>query len=315
MRPEILIVDDINSNLLALKHLLKGFEADLITADSGHKALSCAISATRLALILLDVQMPEIDGYQVARLLKGEEQTKNIPIIFVTAISREEDQILKGYSYGAVDYLTKPIVPEILQSKVRVFLDLWLLRAGLQQEIEKRIEVEQHISYLAHHDELTGLPNRRGLINAFDEQINRATRFNKKVILLMIDLDKFKQVNDLFGHEAGDFTLREAAGRIKSLIRQYDTFARVGGDEFIVLMSEIENTDIVQRKIDQVILKKIGQTISYQGHSIKIGASVGMAIFPTHGRSIDELTRHADDAMYQAKQAGGNQLHIFNPLQ
>ncbi len=312
--PQILLVDDVEANLFVLKSLLSKFDAELIEVNSGPKALLQAVRLDRLALILLDVQMPEMDGYEVAQLLKEEEQTKDIPIIFVTAIHRDDEQVLKGYSFGAADYLTKPIIPEILLSKVGVFLDLWQLRAGLQQEIEKRTSVEERLRHLAHHDELTGLPNRRELMNAFEREINRANRFNKRFFILMIDLDGFKHVNDQYGHEAGDFTLLEVSARITKLIRQYDSFARIGGDEFVIIMSDIEEKVDVERKVKQVI-KEVSRKINHEQNSFQIGASVGIASYPNDGNDIDTLLANADNAMYSAKRAGGSQLtHHSNSI-
>ncbi|TQV84376.1 diguanylate cyclase domain-containing protein [Aliikangiella coralliicola] len=310
IRPDILVVDDMRMNLVVLRSLLESFSANIVEATSGAEALHKAVGLKNLALILLDVQMPEMDGYEVAELLKDEEETESIPIIFVTAIHRDETQILKGYSYGAADYLTKPIVPEILLSKVGVFLDLWRLRSVLEQEVKMRTEAEIRLQHLAHHDELTGLPNRRELMDAFAKEINRSVRFEKRMVVLMIDLDGFKQVNDDLGHEAGDFTLVKVAARVSKIIRQYDTFARIGGDEFVILMSDIEGVIDIKNKVEEIITE-ISKPILFDSKPINIGASIGIASFPEDGTSIDEILSHADDAMYAAKKAGGNRLTYY----
>ncbi len=310
-RAKILIVDDVRANLLVLKTLLEDFDAEIMEASSGQEALHQAVGEKDLALILLDVQMPEMDGYEVAELLKQEEQTKDIPIIFVTAIHRDDAQILKGYSYGAADYLTKPIVPEILLSKVKVFLDLWTLRAGLEEEINKRTLIEDRLRYLANHDELTGLPNRRELMNQFTKEINRADRSGKHIIVLMIDLDGFKQVNDTLGHEAGDYTLTEVADRLNTLIRKYDTFARIGGDEFVILISEVEADFDLNEKVERIIAC-VSKPMFFESNPIAISASIGVAKFPINGKDINELLSHADSAMYCAKKAGGNQTSFYD---
>ena len=135
-KPSILVVDDVAANRLALKKLLQKVDAHIIEASSGNEALVKAVQQNHLALILLDVQMPEMDGYEVAQFLREEPQTRHIPIIFVTAVYRDEQHMLKGYSSGAVDYISKPIIPEILMSKVQIFLELWQLRADLEQANE-----------------------------------------------------------------------------------------------------------------------------------------------------------------------------------
>lgn len=152
--PSILVVDDVSANRLALKRLLNKTNADIIEASSGNEALAIAVQHHNLAVILLDVQMPEMDGYEVAQFLREEPQTRHIPIIFVTAVHRDEQHMLKGYSSGAVDYISKPIIPEILMSKVQIFLELWQMRADLEQANEKAQEAvkakNQFLSTMSH---------------------------------------------------------------------------------------------------------------------------------------------------------------------
>lgn len=310
-RPGILIVDDIDANRLVLKRLLDGCDIDLIEAASGVEALSKVIGFSHLALILLDVQMPGMDGYEVAKLLREEKQTQQIPIIFLTALNQDEQHILKGYRSGAIDYLSKPINPDILLSKVRIFIDIWKLRAGLEHEIKKRQHAEKHISYLAHHDELTGLPNRRSLMESFKKELSRVNRSKKQILVLMIDLDGFKLINDMHGHEAGDKLLIEVASRLQQMIRPHDIIARIGGDEFVLLFSDITNPNRLNNKIENII-KTISEPFIYKDISLQVGASIGIATSPNDGIQIDDLLAHADNAMYTAKKSGGNQLNYFD---
>jgi len=152
--PAILVVDDVSANRLALKRLLAKVDADIIEASSGNEALAIAVEQNQLAVILLDVQMPEMDGYEVAQFLREEPQTRHIPIIFVTAVHRDEQHMLKGYSSGAVDYISKPIIPEILMSKVQIFLDLWKMRSDLERANEKAqaaaLAKDQFLSTMSH---------------------------------------------------------------------------------------------------------------------------------------------------------------------
>ncbi|MEE8057374.1 MAG: diguanylate cyclase [Pseudomonadales bacterium] len=310
--PAILIVDDVAANRFALKTLLKDYDAELVEAESGLVALKKAVDIRYLALILLDVQMPGMDGYEVAELLGEEEQTSHIPIIFLTAFNADENHVLKGYNSGAVDYITKPINPDILRSKTTIFLKLWQMRANLEQEIERRIEAEKTIYYLAHHDELTNLYNRRALMESFTNELNRARRSNTMMTVILIDLDGFKAVNDNFGHEAGDVTLIEIASRLRLLIRNYDALARVGGDEFVILMVDIKDQKLLTKKIEDII-EKVSAPLKYNDEIIRVGASVGVAEYPADGDEIDKLLRHADQAMYEAKRAGGNRMRNYNP--
>ena len=152
---KILIVDDTRANLVALQVLLKPVEVDIVIAESGEQALMAALkNEEHIALILLDVLMPVMDGFEVARLLHENERTRSIPIIFITA-NQDDEQIEEAYLHGAVDYIQKPIRKTALISKVRVFLDLWQLRHGLELEIEQRRIAEHRVEHLATHDPLT----------------------------------------------------------------------------------------------------------------------------------------------------------------
>ncbi|MCJ8300327.1 MAG: diguanylate cyclase [Pseudomonadales bacterium] len=310
--PQILIVDDVAANRIALRKILRDYDAEIVEADSGIEALKYAVNLKNLALILLDVQMPEMDGYEVAEILREEEQTNHIPIIFITAVHRDESHVLKGYSSGAVDYIPKPIDPDILRSKVNIFLKLWRMRADLELEIQRRVEAEKKSYHLARHDELTSLYNRRALMELFAGELNRASRTNTVLKVLMIDLDGFKAVNDNLGHEAGDITLIEVASRLHTLIRNYDTLARSGGDEFVILMVDMDDPLILTKKIADII-DKVSAPIEFNGQLIQVGVSIGIAEYPGDGSEINELLRHADKAMYAAKRMGGNRMQHYNP--
>ncbi|MCJ8339164.1 MAG: diguanylate cyclase [Pseudomonadales bacterium] len=310
--PQILIVDDVAANRIALRKILRDYDAEIVEADSGIEALKHAVNLKNLALILLDVQMPEMDGYEVAEILREEDQTNHIPIIFITAVHRDESHVLKGYSSGAVDYIPKPIDPDILRSKVSIFLKLWRMRAELEQEIQRRVEAEQKSYHLARHDELTSLYNRRALMELFAGELNRASRTNTVLKVLMIDLDGFKAVNDNLGHEAGDITLIEVASRLHTLIRNYDILARAGGDEFVILMVDMDDPLILTKKIADII-DKVTAPIEFNGQLIQVGVSIGIAEYPGDGCEINELLRHADKAMYAAKRLGGNRIQHYNP--
>jgi predicted signal transduction protein with EAL and GGDEF domain len=237
---KILIVDDTRANLVALQVLLKPVEANVLIAESGQQALLLAAeNREHIALILLDVLMPVMDGFEVARLLNENENTRSIPIIFITA-DQDDAHIEEAYLSGAVDYIQKPIRKTALISKVRVFLDLWLLRHGLELEVEQRRLAEHRVEHLATHDPLTNLPNRRGLYEELNELIYRSKRYKYSSAIIYVDLDGFKHVNDHFGHEAGDRLLTQIAANFKAIVRQTDSVARIGGDEFIVLITDID---------------------------------------------------------------------------
>ena len=306
---KILIVDDTRANLVALNVLLKPIEAQIVTADSGEQALLAAEQEDNIALILLDVQMPVMDGFEVARLLHENERTRSIPIIFITA-TQDDGQIEKAYLSGAVDYIEKPIRKTVLISKVRVFLDLWSLRHGLEMEVEQRRAAEHRVEHLATHDPLTNLSNRRGLYEELSELIYRSQRYSFSSAVIYVDLDGFKNVNDHFGHEAGDQLLIQVATNFKSIVRQTDSIARIGGDEFIVLLTDIDSETTLITKIEKLLIEA-SRPLEFKGHNISVGASIGVALFPDHGEDAETLLHHADQAMYQAKNQGKHTFRFF----
>ena len=309
-KPKILIVDDLKTNILALSMILKKVDAELVTAQSGNEALAIVLE-TDVSLILLDVNMPEMDGFEVATFLNEDEETKHIPIIFVTAMDRSDKNNTKGYDVGAVDFIYKPIDSFILLSKVNVFLDLWRLKFGLLEEIEERKQKEQEISFLSGHDMLTGLCNRRTFHDRLTTEINRAQRANEKLALLFLDLDGFKKINDSLGHEAGDLLLKNLSLAFKKEIRDSDLLARYGGDEFVVLLTNIQDKYSIIPRVDNLI-KAASELHDYNSHDMKVSASVGIALFPEHASDDTKLLSHADTAMYLAKEEGKNCFRFYS---
>lgn len=307
--PKILVIDDTPANLVAMKVLLSDVAAEVITADSGNSGLAKALEE-HISLILLDVNMPGMDGFEVAELLSEMEETQDIPIIFLTALQGDEDKRLQGYSSGAIDYIQKPINPDILLSKIHIFLKMWSLRFGLEQEIQRREKVEREIEYLAQHDALTHLPNRRQLHLELDRLIDRTSRASDKFAVLFLDLDGFKKINDELGHEAGDAFLKNIAARFQQQIRSFDVIARYGGDEFIVLLSDISDSLGLSHRLQQFIQE--GQRpFVWEGMNLQTGVSIGVSVFPEHGRDGDTLIKCADAAMYLAKEAGKGQFRFY----
>lgn len=309
-RPKILVVDDTAANIVAMKTILKKISADLVTATSGNAALTEALKHD-FALILLDVNMPGMDGFEVAELLSSADETRHIPIIFVTAVNHDEFSLLKGYDSGGVDYIEKPVLPKILLSKINVFIDLWLLKAGLEEEIAMRRSAELEVQYLAQHDALTHLPNRRQIHTELKLIIDRAQRRKEKFALLFIDLDGFKKINDEMGHEFGDALLVEMADRFKKIVRTTDLVGRFGGDEFILAFPELNDPMLLQNKL-QLLIAETAREFVCQERVIRVSASIGVALYPEHGITQDSLINHADSAMYLAKELGKNTFQFYS---
>ncbi len=307
---KILIVDDTKANLISLKVLLKHINAKLILVESGEAALRESRKHDDIALILLDVEMPDMDGFEVSRIIQKNKKTRSIPIIFVTA-NQDNTHIEEGYLAGAVDYLQKPILKTALLSKVRVFLDLWSLRSGLEEEITQRKNAESHIEHMALRDPLTSLPNRRSLYEELSEMINRSERYKFSSAIIYIGLDGFKAINDKFGHEAGDQLLKQVASNFSLVVRQTDTVARIGDDEFVVLINDIDEKTSLMPKIEELI-DATSKSTFFDGKPVQISASIGIALYPEHGTDSADLLHHADQAMYQAKSDGKNTFRFFS---
>lgn len=322
--PKILVVDDIRGNRVAMRRLLAGIGAELVEAESGAQALSACLDHN-FALILLDVQMPDMDGFEVAELLSGQGDMSDTPVIFITANYMDEIDRLQGYQLGAVDYLMKPVSEVVLLSKVRVFLDLFRTRGQLQvllntlemtnerlqNEVEERRRAEAKALHQAFHDPLTDLPNRAH----FYAQLEAALAENANDIgLIYLDLDGFKQVNDLHGHAAGDALLCAVAGRLRHGFRADDLVARLGGDEFAVLLRSLPTeSGAFELRLAQEAVDQLGRPFSLDraggdALQVRIGASAGLAFGAHAGTSVDALVAAADAAMYAAKHAGKGQV-------
>ncbi|HEY9163500.1 MAG TPA: diguanylate cyclase, partial [Magnetovibrio sp.] len=188
------------------------------------------------------------------------------------------------------------------------------LFTGVVRDITERKKAREKIEHLAHHDPLTGLPNRNLYNERMERAIYRAKRSGKSLALMFVDLDKFKPVNDLLGHEAGDAVLKEVATRMAASVRTSDTVARVGGDEFIAILENLdqwESATLVAEKILATVRKPIDVP---GGETAQVGASIGIAIFPQDGETLDDLTRCADEAMYAVKAAGRNAFMFYNQI-
>jgi diguanylate cyclase (GGDEF)-like protein len=320
--PKILVVDDTRANLVAMRRLLADCGADLIEASSGNEALASCLDH-QFALILLDVNMPDMDGFEVAALLSEAEQLHDTPIIFVTAAYADDMNRLKGYRSGAVDYIAKPINDAILQSKVRVFLELYSARMQLQQtleelsarnqqlqvEMKERARVEEQVRHQATHDMLTGLPNRVLFHDRLHAAIHRGTRHSSGFALALLDIDGFKAVNDTYGHPAGDALLQSVSARLTGEVRANDTVARLGGDEFALILGDVTDVSPLLERCQGICdLLAAPYPLVNRGENTlaHVSASIGVVLWNSANGSDEELIQAADRALYQAKENGKN---------
>jgi len=320
-KPKILVVDDREENIFAMTKILNKLNVQVDFALSGQAALDLA-SKNEYAAIILDAQMPDMDGFETATQLKENEKTKNYPIIFVTALSKEDYHIQNGYKCGAVDYLFKPINPQILMSKVKIFVDLFNQKAILQDILREREntlgQMEQqkdHLGFLAYNDPLTLIPNKKGFHNALERYIKKAIANNQKFAVIQIDIDHFKVLNDTFGHKCGDLILQEVANQIKKFLRKDDFVARLGGDSFGIIIDEIKSVHDAGNLM-QKITARFNDSLSVAGHSVRVSLSSGIACYIDNtGQPIDELMEDlmsgADNAMSKAKHQSRGAYQYF----
>ncbi|SMC56251.1 response regulator receiver modulated diguanylate cyclase [Desulfocicer vacuolatum DSM 3385] len=313
-KSRILIVDDEKMNLKVLADLLKETYA-LILARNGKQALKFAFQEPPPDLILLDVIMPEMGGYEVIKQLKENEKTKDIPVIFITALNSMEDEE-HGLKLGAVDYIAKPFSPPIVKMRIHNYIRF----------------VHQHklLDKLAYLDALTEIPNRRRFDEVLKNEFARARRNATPLSLGMVDVDFFKQYNDHYGHAMGDKTLyRIASALVKSIKRPGDMVARYGGEEFALILPDTGHRSSLQvgemaRKA--VLKEKIPHIDSTIFPHISVSIGMGTIDFPQHHAvgvipsttapengnieyTPEFLIEMADQNLYRAKQNGRNQVY------
>lgn len=334
LSPKILIVDDIADNLELLSKILTKRGYRVSCAKNGSMALREAKSESP-NLILLDINMPDLDGYQVCEQLKADIHTNSIPVIFLSAQDDIKDKV-KAFSMGGADFIGKPF--EIKEVLVRVKNQLALQTANnqinnlnrwleervkertsemestnriLKQEILQRHNLEQRLRHDALHDSLTGLPNR----NLFMKQIEKCLdnvidNTNEQFAILFIDLDRFKVINDSLGHLAGDELLIACAQRLQNCLSTKDAIARLGGDEFTILLEQItsvKNAIIVAEKI----LEEFSTPFDLGNRSLMITVSIGIVMGNSEYHQEIDLLRDADTALYRAKELGKARYEIF----
>lgn len=307
---EILIVDDTPANLHTLSKLLELRGYHIRVATSGQEGLADAQAAPP-DLILLDIMMPKMDGYQVCRLLKADPRTRAIPVLFLSALGLTKDKV-QGFEAGGADYITKPFqVAEVL-ARVQTHLERQRAETALRhanEQMQKQLtEIQALQSQLreqAIRDPLTGLFNRRYLEETIPREMARVARERTPLSLVMADIDHFKNFNDTFGHEAGDLVLQTAGSLLRQKTRQMDIVCRYGGEEFVVIMPGA-SLQIASQRAEQWREALESLCVEYNSNVLCVTASFGVATFPEHGATIEELARAADQAMYAAKTAGRN---------
>lgn len=448
-KANILVVDDNEAKRQAIAAVLDELGENVVAAASGHDALR-ALLVQDFAVILMDVQMPIMDGFETAELIRRRGRSSSTPIIFITSYSDAETDMLGGYSLGAVDFIFAPIIPEILRAKVSVFVELFhktqelrehedhleslvrqrtadltaeiaerkraelvirklssavervadsifmtdtrgvieyvnpafeqitgfsraeavgetpkLIKSGQHsrefygriwetlsegeiyrevlvnrkkdgqlyheavtvtplfdergecthyifsgKDMTERMQTQERLHHLAHHDILTDMPNRMLFVDHLKQALSRAKWHERAMAVMFVDLDRFKMVNDTLGHEAGDQLLQAIAERMLSCMREGDIAARFGGDEFAVFLNDIAARDDVV-PLAKNLLSALAAPFFIAGQELFVTCSVGISIYPEDGTDTQALMQNADTAMYWSKQQGGNAYHFY----
>jgi two-component system, cell cycle response regulator len=299
LNARILVVDDKQANVRLLEGMLRVAGYTSVETATDPSEVCELHRKNRYGLILLDLQMPGMDGFQVMEGLKEIESDSYLPVLVITA---EPGHKLRALKAGAKDFVSKPFdLAEVLM-RVHNMLEVRLLHEAARDH-------GKMLESLALNDPLTGLANRRLLAERMSMALAHARRNKSAMAVVYLDLDGFKQINDTLGHGAGDVLLKMVAGRLVATVREEDTVARLGGDEFIIALWHVSGTDDAATVASKVI-EAVSQPYGIEGHTLSITISAGVGVYPVHGEDADTLMKSADQALYEAKRAGKNAYRI-----
>jgi diguanylate cyclase (GGDEF)-like protein len=305
----VLHVDDQVDNLQTTKMLLTRPDVEVVSAASALEALEL-LKEHEFALALVDVNMPRVGGFELAEMMRSQEHSREVPIIFITGASMDPVHSFRGYRTGAVDFLLKPVHPLVLETKVSTFVSLYRQRKALREEkdyFERLLRANQRMAaeleraheqavQAAFTDELTGVPNRRHILKLAASALTDPRRHSQPVSMALLDLDHFKRINDTYGHAGGDAVLRHFCEHVQSHLRVGQALGRLGGEEFLLLLPGTELADA------QTALERVRQTLGPQGE-IRYTFSAGLAQ-ATPADSVDTVLERADRALYASKERG-----------
>lgn len=293
---KVLLIEDNSVDAQLTQDLLAEWKLDqfsIVSVTTLSEGLS-RLSKERFDAVLLDLSLPDAHGLgTVSQVLAT---SPHVPIL---VLSGYDDQAVavQAVQQGAQDYLVKGKG------------DADLLARAIRYAIERK-RAEERLTYLAQYDHLTGLVNRMLFRDRLFQALARSKRKDQLVGLMLLDLDRFKAVNDTLGHDAGDRLLRQVADRLRSCVREVDTVARMGGDEFTIVLEGLGcEQDIVT--IARRITESVAEPFVLGEHEVSIGVSIGITVYPNDNHEIDELLKHADAAMYRAKQQGGSSFRLY----
>ncbi len=298
----ILVVDDELISRYTVEALLASEGYNLVFAENGKEALEKAQELIP-DLMLLDVMMPDMDGFEVCQHLRNDKRLAELPIVIVTALDDRESR-LRGLEVGADDFMSKPFDRAELRARIRTITRL--------NRYRRLVETQEELFRLANYDTLTGLPNRNQLTERLRQMLERANRIQQEIAVLALDLDGFQIINDSFGHEIGDKMLCEIAQRLtKTVSATGATVGRLTGDEFSIVMEGVTNIIKDVSYLAQRLLDNISLPIPFDSHEIVLTANIGISVYPNDGKEASALLKNADTALARTKIATKNTYQFF----
>lgn len=306
MADSVLIIDDSEAIREKITKILESRDlfSRFYQAEDGLDGFK-KLLASPVDIVLCDLEMPRMDGFKFLGMMKGRPEVSDTPVIILTGNDDRELKI-KGLEQGACDFITKPFDPEELVARMRVHLKIKHLQDDLKRSNELLLE-------LSNTDHLTGLFNRRFLMECLDKEVQRSGRKDGQLALLMLDIDHFKRVNDTHGHLQGDVVLQKVAIHIQKELRSYDIAARYGGEEFVAVLPDTSMKEAFN-VADRIRLSVQGMRFAGSLSNERVTVSLGVAIYPSPCfNDIDGLLRAADEALYQAKEQGRNRVIVSDP--
>ena len=296
---KILIIDDSESILFLLESILS-VDFKVVSANRVKKALE--IIDQSFNTIIIDLMMPEISGIDFIKRIRDNKKYEHIPIIVLTAKHNTEEDIAKLFELGANDYINKPFFSAELVARVKTHSKIKLLTENL-------IEVNKKLKYFATHDELTNVFNRNAIFDFLENELLRLKRTKSKLVVLMYDIDHFKNINDTYGHQVGDSVLIKIIKHIKEIVREVDLIGRYGGDEFLIILPDTDKK--IAGEIGNRMLSKINiEKIRVNDKILKVTISIGLSEY-INNENLDKFIERVDNALYNAKKNGRNCLEIL----
>jgi diguanylate cyclase (GGDEF)-like protein len=304
---KILLAEDDAVSRKMMQRTLQSFGYEVVLAEDGRKAAAILSEHDGPRLAIVDWMMPELDGPALCREVRNRHREGSyVYIVLLTSRQKSED-VVAGLEAGADDYITKPCKAAELRARIHTGRRILALE-------DKLVQARDEMYFRATHDGLTSIWNRTSILTRLSAEMERSRRHREMVSILLCDVDRFKSVNDTYGHLVGDHVLREVARRLNAAVREYDDVGRYGGEEFLIVFGECINCDLFKR-CEDIRMAVASPPISWEENKLTVTISIGAVAFePTKGLAIQRVLARADDALYKAKQSGRNRTVLAESL-